>query len=256
MFKFTAFRPKMSIPMSKPRLALGFLLFAILFISSCAPVDSLNPLYTEKDVVQDAALVGDWISTDPSETDKDGMKIIQMRYVDDRADENIDGYEITLGGATFRARLVEIQGHRFLDLVPQEWGARYETYTLHLSQSKNGTVIEPHLLKLGMAAYMEFGASGKNSDGQVQANLRPAHWFFKVTLDGKKLQLDHIDDEKFRGAVEQGKVHLGNVLLGAGKKKDVVITATTQELQTFVVEHFDDEKLFSEHVEFQRKQVP
>src|SRR5258708_10100082 len=163
----------MSIHMSKPRLVLGFILFAILFICGCAPVDSLNPLYTAKDVVYDGALAGEWMSTDPNQTDKDVMKIVEMAYAHDRADENIDGYEITLGGGTFRARLVEIQGHRFLDLVPQEWGARYETYTLHLSQSKNGTVVEPRLLKLGMAAYMEFGASGKNSSVQIQANLRP-----------------------------------------------------------------------------------
>src|SRR5258708_37784906 len=112
MFKFTAFRPKMSIPMSKPRLVLGFLLFAILFICSCAPVDSLNPLYTAKDVVYDAALAGEWMSTDPNQTDKDVMKIVEMAYAHDRADENIDGYEITLGGGTFRQRLVEIQAHR------------------------------------------------------------------------------------------------------------------------------------------------
>jgi hypothetical protein len=35
------------------------------------------------------------------------------------------------------------------------------------------------------------------------------------------------------------------VLLGEGKNKDVVITASTEELRKFVAEHADDDQFFS-----------
>ena len=52
----------------------------------------------------------------------------------------------------------------------------------------------------------------------------------------KNLQLDWADDDEFRKAVQAGTVKLPSVLLGEGKNKDVVITASTQELRKFVAE--------------------
>lgn len=233
------------------------LLFGLLvWLTGCQPVDSLNPLFTDKDLVLDQALEGEWLSSDPS--DQTVMKFVQsVNYL-----TKLTGYEITMtdkdgSGGKFQGYLVSIGGHRFLDVVPENWDASTDSYKLSLHQAESRTTVEPRLIRLSTAAYMEFTGSGRDSKGDVQfqAHLRPAHWFFKVTVDGQKLRLDWVDDDKLKKAIAQGTVHLGNALLGAGKDKDkdIVVTATTKELQAFVAAHAGDDKIFSEHTEFQRR---
>lgn len=38
------------------------LLAVLACLTGCLPVDSLNPLYTDKDIVFDNTLLGDWVS--------------------------------------------------------------------------------------------------------------------------------------------------------------------------------------------------
>jgi hypothetical protein len=215
----------------------------------CVPVDSLNPLYTDKDIVFDAALLGEWVGLDAKDDgnlkfNKEGDNAYQVIMTDNNGGE--------IKRTFYSGHLLAVGNQRFLDIVPQNWEARRESYVLHLDPAKGGSTVRPSLLKLGEAAYMEFtGDKTKGTD--LHAQLRPAHWFFKVQMDGKKLRLDWIDDDKLKTAVEQKNVQLGNAILGAGKTKSIVITATTKELQQFVVGHINDSKIFTEHTEMQRK---
>jgi hypothetical protein len=227
-----------------------FLFTLTAFLTGCMPVDSLEPLYTDKDIVFDADLLGEWVS--PDANDDGVMTFTEM------SGQPVSGYKLTMRDknetSKYSAHLVDLQGHRFLDVVPENWDTRSDHYTLHLDRSKNGATLQPRLLRLGAAAYMEFtdGGQGAHND-QIHARLRPAHWFFKVTTNGGKLRLDWMDDDKFQKEVAKGTVRLGNTLLGSGKNRDVVITASTRELQKFLVEHVTDDKLFSEHAEMRRK---
>jgi hypothetical protein len=219
-----------------------------LLMTGCAPVDSLNPLYNDKDVVFDPSLLGDWVSPDP--TEKGVTTFVELTEFGSK----LQGYDITMtgedGSAKFHAHLVNLGGQRVLDVVPQSWDASSDSYTLQLNQTKNGTALEPRLLRLAMAAYMEFTGP---KDGKIQARLIPAHWFFKVATDGKKLRLDYIDDEKLSKAIVQGDVHIRHSLLGEGKNKDIVVTAGTPELQQFVAQYLNDGKIFTEHTEMVRR---
>jgi hypothetical protein len=230
------------------------LLFTLItFLAGCLPVDSLEPLYTDKDTVFDTALLGEWVSPDANDdgvttfTEVSGHPVSSYTIMMQDKDKN--------GATSYSAHLVDLQGHRFLDVVPENWDARANSYALHLDHSKNGVSLQPRLLRLGPAAYMEFTSGGQSPKGeQIQARLRTAHWFFKVTTEGKKLRLDWVDDDKFQKEVIKATFRLENTLLGDGKDKDVVITASTRELQKFVVEHVNDDKLFSEHsTEIQRR---
>lgn len=59
--------------------------------------------------------------------------------------------------------------------------------------------------------------------------------------------MDLSDDDAFKKALAKGSAKLPSILLGEGKNKDVVITASTAELQKFVLEHADDETFFTTH---------
>jgi len=227
------------------------LLALLACLTGCVPVDSLNPLYTSKEVVSDQAFAGSWVSRDKDEEST-------MEFVPLEENNMKGGYSVTLSGKSkdgkcstmaFDGHVVSLGSHKFLDLVPRQWDARSEVYPLHITPSKGGVSIEPALLQLGMASYMEFSGGA-----QPQARLRQAHWFLRLWTDGKKLRLDWVDDDKFKKSVQEGKFHLSNALLWNGKSKDVVITASTQELQKFVAEHAEDENLFTEHLNEMEKQ--
>jgi hypothetical protein len=234
------------------------LLALLACLTGCVPVDSLNPLYTDKDVVFDESLLGEWVGMDANE--KGGMKFIKEgndAYVVVSTDTDANGEQ---KNTFYDARLLNISGQKFLDVLPQEWSASQASYPLRVGGNKGEQKIEPPLLKLGEAAYMEFAVEGKSP--AVVAHLRSAHRFFKIKTDGKKLHLDWIDDDKLKEAVLKGTVHIGNALLNTGAanrgnsvkdNRDIVLTASTTDLQKFVAEQMNNDKIFTEHADMQRR---
>lgn len=230
----------------------------LLCLTGCVPVDSLNPLYTDKDVVFDESLLGEWVGTDANE--KGGMKFIKEgngAYVIVMSDTAANGEQ---KNTFYDAHLLNIGGQKFLDVLPQEWSASQASYPLRVGGGKGEQKIEPPLLRLGESAYMEFAVEGKSQ--AVVAHLRNAHRFFKIKTDGKKLHFDWIDDDKLKEAVLKGTVHIGNALINTGSSsrgssakddRDIVLTASTADLQKFVAEQVNNDKIFTEHAEMQRR---
>lgn len=221
------------------------LLAGLLLLTGCVPVDSLNPLYTDRDLAFDESLLGSWVGPDKGEEGgleilarvQDGKKSYLLVMTDKSKDLNV--FKKTI----YHARLVKLNEHLFLDVVQESFEPQSTTYLLQVKSGKGGATIEPALLKVGEAAYLEFQNGAP--DGKVGAHLRRAHWILKVVRKEKTLQLDWVDDEVFRKAVQAGIVKLPSMLLGEGKNTDMVITASTQELQKFVAEHADDKTFFT-----------
>jgi hypothetical protein len=231
------------------------LLAGLLLLTGCVPVDSLNPLYTDKDLAFDESLLGSWVGADKGEEggleilarEKDGKKSYLLVMTDKDKDLNV--FKKTV----YHAWLVKLDEHLFLDVVQQSFEPQSATYFLQVKSGKSGPTIQPALGKIGEAAYLEFQNAAP--DGKVGARVRRAHWIMKVAKKEKTLQLDWADDEAFGKAVQAGTVKLPSTLLGEGKNKDVVITASTQELQKFVVEHAEDKTFFNRKTEeLQRKE--
>jgi hypothetical protein len=225
------------------------LLALLACLTGCVPVDSLNPLYTDKDLAFDESLLGSWVGPDNGDDgvlefvarDEDGKKSYSLVMTEKDKDSN--GYKRTV----YHAHLVKLNEHLFLDVIPETFDSRPNSYSLRVKSGKSGATIEPALLKLGEAAYLEFQNGAP--DGKVSAHLRRAHWIMNVARKDNKLQLNWADDDDFRRAVQVGAIKLPSTLLGEGKNKDVVITASTQELQKFVAEHADDKTFFDSKTE-------
>src|SRR5579859_3587599 len=222
------------------------LIALLVCLTGCMPLDSLNPLYTEKDIVFDKSLAGAWLI--PGKEDEGVLSFVTLvengkdsGYSVSMTTKNSDG---TCSAMEFYGHEIELGGKKFLDLKVRAWDAGDHVYPLQIASAKGGTAINPQFLRLGTAAYMEF-KGGK----QVEAQLHAAHWIARVTRTGEKLRLDWIDDEAFKTAVVAGKFHLSHLLLGDPKKPDIVITASTQELQKFIADHGSDNELFSQHTD-------
>jgi hypothetical protein len=86
----------------------NFILATVIFVTSCVP--SLNPLYTEADLITDPALIGTWEDKENGETwtfsNSEKLKY-SLVHVDS------DGRR-----GEYDARLVKVGEKRFLDIVP------------------------------------------------------------------------------------------------------------------------------------------
>lgn len=86
------------------------LLLTVLLLSACVP--SLHPLYTEKDLTFDQALLGKWQEKGETEIwqfTADGELAYHLRHVDE------DGQV-----GHFSVHMLELQGEKFLDIYPDE----------------------------------------------------------------------------------------------------------------------------------------
>lgn len=84
-----------------------------LWLAGCVP--SLQPLYTDKDLVFDRALLGTWSQTNREDRwvfTAEGTNAYKLVHTDKQ------------GTAEFTAHLVQVQGQRYLDLFPKDVGAK------------------------------------------------------------------------------------------------------------------------------------
>jgi len=110
-------------------------------MAGCVP--SLHPLFTEKDLVYDPALVGTW-------AEEEGEDIWIFRKSGDNAYDLI--YSQKGVPAQFEAHLVQVAEFLFLDTYPGEPNIKNDLYTIHLipAHTFSRIWIEGDVLRLAM----------------------------------------------------------------------------------------------------------
>ena len=224
-----------------------WLLLVFMALLGCQPVDSFNPLYRDRDVIFDSALLGKWTENGGTlEFLQAGEKTYDVIFTDDSNPPE----RMVLEG-----RLLNLEGRRFLDVIQKEWTAKPAPYQLSLEQGKK----TPSLLAVGDGAYIEL-FPGKA--GQTKLQLKVAHWFFRLANDANTLALDYIDDERLGKALEQKTVQIDHILVGPERKpgetddRRLALTAATADLQKFVLEHVNDDQMFADSIKFKRGETP
>ncbi|HKQ40447.1 MAG TPA: hypothetical protein VJ063_20420 [Verrucomicrobiae bacterium] len=165
-------------------------------VTGCVP--SLNPIYTDKDLIFDPALLGKWGSDDPHEKwvfEKSSEKSYKLKQTD------AEGLT-----AEFDARLVRLGDYKFLDLTVTN-------------------IDERHFKMNGLAVF----------------SMIPAHLVLKLHEIGPKLKLSVIDAGWVNEWLEKNPRSLDHHKLGDNR---YVITASTKDLQKFIVQHAEEEGLF------------
>lgn len=226
------------------------LLAFMVFLAGCQPVDSLNPLYTEKDVIFDPALLGKWTTEQGGTVEFFEGQSHNYDYVVVSKDDEKPGAQILL-----RGHLINLQGHRFLDLVQAQPMVSERSYWLDIKQTHDGPRVSPQFIHVGDGAYLEFANSDTGHQGEVTLQVRAAHWFFRVIGDDKELHLDSIDDDDLKKLLEQKKAQITHVMARNQDKGsyELLLTAETAELQRFVVEHVNDDQIFSNQIKLKRQ---
>jgi hypothetical protein len=103
-------------------------------------------------------------------------------------------------------------------------------------------LFEASLVKLNGRLFFD-ALNTKNLVNGVEANVGiaiPAHLIGRLSLDGDTFHYDPLDDEWLKKGLNSGKITLAHELVDG----DIVLTASTADLQKFVSAHANDDEAF------------
>jgi len=190
-----------------------------LMLGGCVPVMSLHPLYTEKDLILEKKLLGTWV--DPNESDPNSFW--KFRLLDEQKESSEKAYEFIVSDeegnkGLFIAHLIKLNKNYFLDVFPK-----------HLPNGQGD--IEKAAYPYNTFFFM------------------PVHTFIKVESIEPVLVMKLTDDDDLEKLLKEDP----NAVKYEKLEDSLILTASTIELQGFVVKYADDEKLFSNEITLKRK---
>lgn len=177
-----------------------------LVLCSCIP--SVNPFYTDKDVVFDGRLVGTWQEKDAQgepqvwKFEQEGTNACQLFVTEPQGKQG-----------KFEARLFKIKGLSFLDITPAD--CNYAT----------------------------------NQADLVGFSMFPGHLLLRVYQLEPTLKLAMTDFDWLQKFLEKNP---GALPHRAETGRGILLTASTRELQKFIVKHLGENELFSKTGEMTR----
>ncbi len=183
-------------------------------LGGCGTVSTIQPLYGEKDVTFEEKLLGVW-STDPN----DPNNRLQVERLVSAAG---NAYKLTFSDAdgskgVFGLRLVKLEGQLYFDITPQAFpsGEKIED--------------EPY-------AYNGLYFLRLHTFGRIEA-IEPV---LIVRLTSESHMKEFLTESP--DAIEHT----------FAERNKLLITASTDKLQAFVIEYKDDERVFVQPIEFCR----
>jgi hypothetical protein len=179
----------------------------VLFMAGCGPAGSLFFLFVKSDTEFDTRLLGEWRMQDGASF-QHGKKSGRIVF---RKGTNVGEYDVTL-----------------ID---------FDEKGMNLAMTAN-------VGRLGTFSFIDFGTpdSGRRKLKEIPFPTIGCHFFGRIHLEKDGARLDLLSDEWLK---EQSKA--GTLLLSSVQAEDgLVISAPTEELRKFALEHAEDAKAFSE----------
>ena len=192
------------------------LLFYVLagLMGGCVPVISLHPLYTKDNLVFDKKLLGTWVDN-PNEPE------VIWKFAS--ADESKKAYNLIFTDddglkGSFLVHLVKLKENLFLDIFPSE--APWEMDDPNESQWPYNSLF-----------------------------MIPAHTFVKVDSLSPKIKMRLMLDNQLEKLLDENPDAIAHVMV----EDRPVLTASTKELQAFVLKYADTDKLFTDEIVLERR---
>ena len=191
-----------------------FYLLAAL-LGSCVPVMSLHSLYTKKDVVFEEKLLGTWVD-DPNNP--------ETTWEFKRIEEPNNAYSLLFSDdegkkGSFVAHLIKLQNRLFLDVYPSEFP---------------WDIDEPNAVKWLYNSFF----------------LIPAHTFIKIDSIEPQLKIRLTNEDTMEELLREHPNAVEHMTI----EDRIFLTATTKELQAFVLKYAGDSRVFSNEVILNRRE--
>lgn len=214
-----------------------------LLLAACGPVEFLNSCFSDQALIFDPALVGTWSDPDGSSTVKfrqAGAKEYELLVTEGRADDSEP--EAT----RYEAQLARLGGTLFLEMLPENPQVSPGSYPFAPTSSEDETGFRPRLIEVGDGLYASVvpgqQAEASGNSGSYEIHLTQARRVYRLELDGERLRLVDLSDDWLKAQLDSGRIELGHELTG----ETLVITASTQEVQRFLLEFAEEQGAFPE----------
>jgi hypothetical protein len=199
---------------NRPAKKVLFYLLAAL-LGGCVPVLSLNSLYTEENVVFDQKLLGTWVD-DPNSP--------EVTWEFERLEEPNNAYKLVFSDkddkkGSFIVHLVKLQNRLFLDVYPGELPWEPD---------------DPNEVKWLYNSFF----------------LIPAHTFMRIDSIEPQLKMRLTDDDEMAELLKEDP----NAVKHISIEDRLILTASTKELQAFVLKYAGDRRVFSNEVILNRRE--
>jgi len=204
------------------------LLFYVLaaLLGGCVPVMSLHSLFTEEVLVFEENLLGTWVDDsnettwefkDPNEQEK----TCKLIFVDNEGKKG-----------SFVVHLVKLKNRLFLDVYPKEFPCKAE-------EQRHQLVEDKIMLTVKVSPKWHYNT----------LFFVPFHSFIKINSIKPQLKIQLTDDEGMGKLLKENP----NAIKHEFVEGKPVLTASTKELQAFVLKYADDSRLFSDEIVYSRK---
>ncbi|MEJ2701063.1 MAG: hypothetical protein P8Z79_01330 [Sedimentisphaerales bacterium] len=192
-----------------------FLFYVVpLLFGGCVPLLSLCPLYTKEDVILNDKLLGVWVDdANKPETTWEFTRVSGSEKAYSLVFTDEEGKK-----GSFVAHLLKLQNKLYLDICPTELPCKPD---------------DPNRMDWPYNCFFLIPAHGFMAIGSIEPQLK-----LRLAMESNLEDLLKKDPK----AVKYVKVD-----------DRLVLTATTKELQAFVLEHADDKTLFTDEVTLVRK---
>ena len=216
----------------KPIRLTALFIMPILFLNGCF-LKSVHPLITSKEAIILNGLEGSWEKEDEKWT-----------FIIDP--QSIPGIEFDVFDADFD---VEIP-------LEPDYLIIYENFE---DIEKDTTLFVGHVGKLGEYYYLDLSLfrSGIRTGNLKEAHLFTVHTFSKISISDKMLSIEFFKDSWIRDLILNNKVRIAHERIrdpidDFDEDIDILITASTPELQKFVKKYSSDSEAFDGPIELKR----
>ena len=179
----------------------------VLVLAGCGPADSLFPLFDKSDNGFDKRLLGEWrIQSGASFKHKD--KSGRMVF---RKSSESNKYEVTL---------------------------------LDFDEKGMNVALTARLVQLGSFTFIDFGTpdANKRKFKEIPFPCIESHFFGRIQMEKASVRMDLLSDEWVKEQGIGGKPLLAYIQTADGR----AVSASTEELRKFAIEHAEDTQAFSE----------
>ena len=199
--------------MKKVPIILGFT-FLLIFLSSC--LTTLHPIFTEKDLAYDPKLIGTW------NIEREGNK--ERVTISNLATEN----SVELPG-----NISHIKQKGYLISYEHEHSENPERYIAFLA-------------RIGKYLYLDYYPAYKKEDQKIDeifgAHYVKMHTSYRVEiLNDGSFELSQLDGSYVNNLIDQKKIRINHE---TGADDNIVITASTSELQQYLIKYSDEPEAY------------
>lgn len=124
-------------------------------------------------------------------------------------------------------------------------------YQLTFKEGKKSSTFQSHLVKLGDYLFMDLYPKPTNSANSLyQMHIFPVHTFSRIKISNNQLIIEMLNPAWVKNGLKSNQLSISHSISNDG---NILLTASTSELQSFLLKHADSKDAFKDEITLFKK---